>query len=172
VSLQYNMGAGKPMYSPSRDIAYLYPELVATIEQRLYEGPFEPLKKLLEHNHITEDNLAEAIRVYCEFLNSAHKTPDQSVEQCLEASGWFAQDPLVRIAVMFYMGAAMTGSVFGAIRDTTRMGEEPPHIRTLTAAGERMARYMNAGWFRRVYLRVRARWLTSVRLTFRPPVDV
>lgn len=165
--MQYNMGPGQPMYSPARDIAYMYPQIVQGVENRLYEGPFKPLSEYLKSQGVTEIELAEAVRVYCLFLNSAHKTPGQTVEQCLEEVGWMSQPPAARIAVMFYLGGALTGSFFQAIRDITKQGDDPAHVEALTVCGQRAARYMNAGWLRRAFLRFKAKWLTSAKSTSR-----
>jgi len=159
------------MYAPARDIAYLYPQIVEGVENRLYEGPFEPLSEYLKAQGVSEDDLAETIRVYCLFLNSAHQVPKQSVEQCLEEVGWFAQPAPARIAVMFYLGAAMTGSFFQAIRDVTKQGDDPAHVEAMTLCSERTASFMNAGSLRRTFLRFKARWLTSAKSTSRRKGD-
>ena len=157
--LQYNMGPGQPMYSPGRDIAYLYPHVVAQVEQRLYEGPFKPLSRWLQERGVTEFDLAKAVEVYCKFLNAAHQKPEQSVEECLEEAGWFQVPDEARIALMFYIGAAVGGSFFQGIREATREGETPRHMATILAVSNRAARYANAGWVRRAFLRFLSRWL-------------
>ena len=161
MALQYNMGPGQPMYAPHRDIAYLYPSLVEQVERRLYEGPFEPLSKWLDEEGVTYSELAHTVKVYCLFLNAAHKNPDQSVEQCLESVGWFECPGPARAALMFYLGAALTGSFFQAIRDVTKMGEDPGHVPALVATSNRVATYMNAGPIRRWWLRRYYRWFKS-----------
>lgn len=166
--LQFNMGPGQPMYAPARDIAYLYPHVTAQVEQRLYEGPFQPLSRWLRERGISDSVLADAVKVYCQFLNAAHQKPEQSVEECLEEVGWFSVPAEARIAIMFYVGAAMTGSFFQGIRDVTKEGENPRHMAALLAVGNRAARYANAGRLRRAFLRFLSRWLLWPRNS-KPP---
>lgn len=165
MALQYNMGPGQPMYSPSRDIAYLYPQIVSHVESQLYQGPFKELTGWLSDSSVNEDDLAETVRRYCLFLNNAHKEPNQSVEQCLDMVGWFEMPAQARVAVMFYLGAAMTGSIFGAVRDVTKQNDEPPHVRYLTEMGDRVAEYMNSGPWRRAFIRFKAKWSNQRRRT-------
>lgn len=168
MGLQYNMAVGQPKYSPQRDIAYLYPAIIEQCENRLYEGPFPALSRVLTDAGVTEDQLAECVRCYCELINAAHRRPGVPLEQCMEESGWFKQPDMARVALMFYIGSAMTGNMFSAIRDVTEINSRATGALTVESVEERAAKYANAGPLRRAYLRLRARWLTSRSSTFLP----
>lgn len=146
-------------YNPSRDIVHLCAHVVATVEQQLYSGPFEPLAELLSTAGIDEEALAETVRTYCLFLNYAHQDPEEDVVDCMRRSGFLDQPALARIAMMFYIGSNITGTIFTALRDVTRLGADAkPDINDLLEMGERVQTYLNRSRLQRWFIRLWRRW--------------
>lgn len=151
-------------YAPARDVVYLYPDVIKGVEQRLYDAPFKPLHAWLAKEGVTEADIAETVRCYCLFLNAAHKDPDQSVEQCMEACGWFKCPAPARTAMMFYIGASMTGTFFKGIRDITPLGDDTtPEVLKLMQVADRVSQYASLGTMGRWWVRFKTKWLTRKR---------
>lgn len=163
MTLQLNVG--KIRYAPSRDIAYLFPSILSSVADRLEDAPSEDLNELLEGRQVTLDDLGAACEAYCNFINSSHQEPGQTMWDVLEECGWHDLKPEVRVAYLYYVGAMMTGTFFKGIRDAV-----PEHgviitpIQELLQAAQQFATYVTmprwrralcrwSKWLRRMYLR-------------------
>lgn len=120
MTMQLNIGEVR--YAPSRDINYLFPQVILNVADRLEDGPFKPLHAWLEREGITMDDLGEAQGAYIRYMNAAHQDPDKKMFEVLEESGWNKCHWQAQVAVMYYTGIMMTGTFFKGIRDATPLG--------------------------------------------------
>jgi len=160
---------GEVRYAPSRDIAYLWPSLLATVADRLEDAPMEGLHKILKERGVTLDDLGEAAGAYCRFINFCHRELDWNMQQCLDESGWEKVKPEAQIAYLFYAGALLTGTFFQGIRDALPANDERrlPVMDDLNQAARQFEAYVSmprwkrklcriSKWFHRMFLRAKA----------------
>lgn len=146
-------------YSPSRDIAYLYPNVVQTAENMLYERRYGPLHEWLDREGVTEDQLAETVQKFCLVLNEAHKNPEEDLYAVMDRIGFSEMPHSAQVALTYYIGTMMAGTFFQAIRDITPSGgDTTPEVVRLCRTGERMAEYAARGPLGRWWVRFKARW--------------
>lgn len=162
MTLQLRPKAGEGVhnvaYAPARDIAYLYPNVVQAMENMLYQQKFPVLKTWLQSEGVTEEELAKTVEAYCLFLNLAHKEPEETVEMCLERSGFTGMPAPAQVALMFYLGSIMTGTFFKGIRDITPLGGDTTfEVHQLVKMGERCADYAMKGRFGKWWVRTQMR---------------
>jgi len=154
--LQYNTGPGGLMYSPSRDFAYNYPQLVKCIINSFNVGRWPELVYTMSQAHyadrtLTEEEdafiwgkICEAKDVYCNFLNECCVDPDETVDQVLDRVGWNNLPEAAQITWLAMMGQVMTGQVFQGLRDVTYQGEGArSEVKELLQAGQAARRAMN-----------------------------
>ncbi len=146
-------------YAPARDIAYLYPNVVESVEQMLYQMRHPVIKKWLSDEGITEEQLADAVQKFCLFLNAAHQNPEEGPEDVMERVGFLATAGPAQVAMMFLIGTTMAGTFFKAIRDITKLGSETStiEVQQLLQMGERVAAYGAAGPIGRWWIRLKRR---------------
>jgi hypothetical protein len=160
--LQLNVGEVK--YAPARDIVYLYPSVMQAVAARLEDAPFKPLHAILKERGVTLDDLGEAMRCYCVFMNAAHKDPDQQMWDVLTESGWNNCKPEAQIAVMYYAGVLLTGNFFKGVRDVVPLGgRAPATVEGLMGAAKRLDAYLTMPWWKK-WIYHRAKWLRLLLL--------
>jgi hypothetical protein len=119
---QYRRSAGpgstaEAMYAPHRDLAYLYPNVVATAEE-LLRGVRDPFAtSLLKTYGATDEDLAEAVRCFCLFLNGAADNPKEDILDVLDRVKFNSCHPAARIMLMNYIGTVLAANAFSAARD-------------------------------------------------------
>ena len=118
------MVMGEIKFAPSRDIVYIYPDVIRNAVDRLEDAPFKPLHDMLKEKGVTLDDLQQAVDAYCRFLAEAHENPEKSMWDVLGDCGWHDCKPEAQIAFMFYVGTLTGGIFFKGIRDVTVLGEE------------------------------------------------
>lgn len=157
--------SGQIKYAPSRDLMYLWPDVLRNVADRLEDAPFKPLHDLLTERGVTLDDLGEAAAAYSRFVRDAHNEPEKNMVKCLDDSGWNKVRPEAQIAYMFYAGSIITGVFWKGIRDATPEGGDIiPQVKSLMSAGRQLDAYIAlTGWRRWLY-----RWSkTFKRLLFR-----
>jgi hypothetical protein len=166
------MGNGHgPMYAPNRDVAYFYPAILEGVEQRLLEGKGPELTKLLQDNKVSDDDLAKALNAYCHIFMNSTEDSKKSVHDVIKESGWLDCPFAARVVIHYHIAAAMTGLFFQATRDITKQGDSPYFYRKLLLVTARVSSFFNAGPLRRLFLRFRAKWLTSEKAICRRMED-
>ena len=164
-----NLLVGEVRYSPARDVAYLWPGLLATLADRLEDRADPEIHKILDEHGITLDDLGEAVGALCRFANSSHKNLDDNMSQCLEKSGWHDAKPEARIACLYYIGAMIVGTFFKGIREAIPENDnrELPVLDDLVQAARQFEAYVSmprwrrwlcrwSKWFHRMFLRAKA----------------
>lgn len=156
------VGPNGVKYAPARDILYLLPQIVLTAGERLSGiHDFPPLTQFLQERCITEDDLAQAIDAYTDFLANASNPTAGNIVEALEASGWTKVKPEAQIALMFYVGSGLTGGMFVGMREHV-LETDPEKIissvRTLLRGAVDLQRYRGMNWFER-WLYRNTNWL-------------
>jgi hypothetical protein len=129
---------GELKYAPARDIAYLFPSVVENVAQRIEKESFGPLTKILKEKNVTQAQLGQACATYAQFLVLASTEENMTLERALNEAGFFKCDPLAQIAVLFYVGATMSGTFYTGIRDVLEPNKPlPKQIRNITRWGQR-----------------------------------
>ena len=148
-----NMNVGDVRYSPARDVAYLWPSLLAAVADRLEDGPHPVLHRWLKKQGVTLDDLGAAAKAYCTYVNLCHKELDFSMVECLEASGWNKVKPEAQVAYLFYAGALLSGMFFVGIRDAIPEDSDQPHpgIDQLHQAARQFEAYVSMTWWQRTW---------------------
>lgn len=124
---------GGPSYSPSRDIAYVWPAIIKNVAGRLDEAALATDIIQLRQSSpsmaadLTETSLAEAVRTYIEGLRLMTRErwvtgPDHA----LRSSGFTEVGFGSRLALLATLGQTMTCLWFDAIRDVTLQGVQSP----------------------------------------------
>lgn len=148
-------------YSPARDVTYLYSAVVERAECALYDGKAKELTEWMRSTGVTDLDIAETIRIFALVLNDAHKNPKESLWDVMDRLKFNEQPAPARVALLYYIGALMTGSWFQAIREVVMLGDDTlPEIKRLTDTAERMAEYATLGPWGRRWVRFKRRWLT------------
>lgn len=124
-----------PGYSPQRDLAYVYPELMRTAFMLLDDCNWTPDFRIrMEQSGTTEDDLAVGVECFVKALDLFLR--DASIKSPVDAYAVTGFDAVPRIVqqVMFEtFGAVLTGGWFTAVRDVTLRGKMSDAA-TLTAA--------------------------------------
>lgn len=150
---------GQVKYAPSRDLLYIYPDVLRNVADRLEDAPFKPLHDWLKERDVTLDDLGEAAGCYCKYMNAAHQGVERTMWDILEKSGWNQCKWEARVAYMFYVGILMTGVFFKGVRDATPEGGETiSQVKALIAAGRQFDAYLSLSWFEK-WLYRRFKWL-------------
>lgn len=167
--MSLNLMVGEVKYSPARDIAYLWPNLLSTVADRLEDEQEPTLHEWLKSQGITMDDLGEAAGAYCKYINLCHSDLDSNMTECLEKSGWFEVKSEARIAYLYYAGALLAGTFFKGIREALPAEGDwkPPVLDELDKAARQFEAYVSAPpwkrWlcrksklFRRLFFRIKA----------------
>jgi len=120
-------GESGPMYAPARDIVYLYPDVIRSVNERLEAEADRDVTQLMKQHGVTLDEMVDVAHCYARFLESAHDSRQhRNIVDALRASGWFLQPAMARLVYMYYVGTCVTGSLFQGIREVTESGSSPP----------------------------------------------
>jgi len=132
--------AGLQGYSPYRDIAYLFPALVAEVFSKLDECNWGDATKQACHTHqISEQEIAEACGKLGAALAMYIREPTiSSPFDALQRSGFLESRLVVQDLVFARFGESIAAGWFVAVRDVTLQGEAsdaaPDMARMLAAA--------------------------------------
>lgn len=145
-------------YSPTRDIAYVWPSLCQAAVSGLAEQSWDPaLRKFIESAGCTEDDIVAAAAAYAGMFSHVGKPggTDDPFES-LKRAGFFDTNQAAQVAVVYSLGKVMTGAWLPAIYDVYVDGEAPPlsdsQLKEMAAkASRRMAGY---AWLRRLRRRL------------------
>jgi hypothetical protein len=135
-------------YAPQRDLAYIFPQVAReafeTLDQSNWQGPYGDL---LVEKGITEKQLGEGVKAFVGAFHFYVGDPTiKNLHNALERAGFFDCPPIVQLLVFERIGEAMAVGFFMAVRDVTRLGEEPPQVREmaeLAAAARDFVRQLN-----------------------------
>jgi hypothetical protein len=116
-------------YSPNRDVAYCYVQMVTKALQHLdVEDTWAAwVGDYLRHTGTTVDDIGETAKCLADGI--ADFIGDLSIESpndALEKSGFLASNPAAQLVICAKIGQMFTGMYFNAIRDVTPMGGESP----------------------------------------------
>ncbi len=120
-------GSG-PMYSPHRDVAYIYRSIIGHAFTGLEQANWEEwYGSYLKHHKTTEADLGEGAKCLADAIN--YFTGEEKALNTVEAltkAGFYKLPYPVQITIFARLGMVLTGTMFSGIRDVTQMGEEPP----------------------------------------------
>jgi len=138
-------GSDGPLYSPQRDLAYIYAPAMKEALTALDRVQWtEEIRELIGQLGITEADIALGV----ERLVEAHKyfVNDSDVDVPVKAliySGWYATPTAARYLIYGRLGEVILGGFFLALRDVTQQGKASPQaadIADFIAAGVGVAR--------------------------------
>lgn len=154
-------GSGGPFYSPLRDITFLYPEILKTVERLLLGKLPAELEELMAVHHVSVDDAVNALAAYATIFELAAQAGEReeyrTVQTALAKSGFLSHPPAARIVVMYLIGTVTTGTFYGNFLDTVLPQTDPHgHLRRAEAMAVRLQEYVAAGPLQRWWLRLRA----------------
>lgn len=124
-----------PGYSPQRDLAYVYPDLMRTAFRLLDDCNWTPDFRIrMEQTGTTEDDLSIGVETFVKALDLFLRDPSiKSPVDAYKATGFDAVPRIVQQVMFETFGAVLTGGWFTAVRDVTLRGKMSDAA-TLTAA--------------------------------------
>jgi len=122
---------GSLPYAPQRDLRYIYPSIVETICKRFNADGWPELSAYAEARGCTGEDLENANLAFITYLNCSCDSPEQTMEDVLKAAGWFDLPVPAQVAYMAMLGTVAAGQIFWALRDTTKLGDEPAGMKEL-----------------------------------------
>ena len=126
--LQYTTGPGGLSYSPARDLAYNYPQMIASCV-RCFNIEYWPelIARLVDVTGDTEEEVIAEIEkaqiAQLEFLKICCENPEEDIADIYERSGWNAVSPEAQLGWTAMMGQVIMGQVFVGLRDITAAGD-------------------------------------------------
>jgi len=153
------------LYNTNRDFAHNFKPIMLAVSDRLDRGMWPELQAILKKEGVTEENLGNTVSAFCRFVASAVENPKETMNECLERSGYFAESlpPAARIAFMAMLGTVVAGMFFSGAREATLGGVGPAmDLQELREIGNRSADLMSLTRWQRFKLRCRSR----IRLLF------
>lgn len=114
-----------PGYSPQRDLAYVYPELMRTAFRLLDDCNWTPdLRIRMEQTETTEEDLSIGVERFVKALDLFLREPAiKSPVDAYKATGFDAVSRVVQQVMFETFGAVLTGGWFTAVRDVTLRGK-------------------------------------------------
>lgn len=126
-----NDPSGLP-YSPQRDMAYNYQNLLTEVFWSLSSENWSPdVRAVLSEMRLTDEELdaqlGEAVKRFAEALRMFLRDPAiQTPDQALDISEFDKLDPRIRMVVYGGIGASMTAGFFYCVKDNTTQGQPTP----------------------------------------------
>jgi hypothetical protein len=127
--LQYSQRDGDSRkYSPNRDIAYVFPQLITEAirgldDETLWQGG---IKDYLKFRNITVEDIGKAAQTFAEGISLFTRYGYDSPREALGQAGFFDTPEAAQDAIMMRIGQVVAGAFFVGIRDVTPMGGQPP----------------------------------------------
>lgn len=137
-------GGDGPVYSPNRDLAYIYApamrEALYALDEVNWQGD---IKSLIEQLGVTEEDIGRTV----EALTKAHTmfVNDPTVHSAVDAltvAGYYDCPAAARYLIHGRIGEVLLGGFFIALRDTSELGKESAQqreIADIVAAGKEVA---------------------------------
>lgn len=147
--VHYNLAPGGLMYSPARDFAYNYPQLIKCIIDSFNADYWPQLTEVVGKAMDTSDDcafdeLCKAKEAYCQYINICCEDPTETVKDVLRRAGWFEIDDAAQAGWMAMMGYVMTGQLFGGLRDVTPEDQRArPEAEAMLEYGREARRVLN-----------------------------
>ncbi len=113
---------GGPRIDPRRDLLVCYPQVIASAARRFEAHAWPELEQFVYANGGTWDGLCDTYEAVTKFLQYPVETPETTMRQALEDSGWFKVTDAERIGMFAMFGSIMMGQLHYSIRETTPLG--------------------------------------------------
>lgn len=150
------------LYSPNRDVAHNFGEIIMEVAKRCEEGNWDTLREYAKEKGLTDEDLGKVCQAVCQFVA---KDPEkgESMAVGLSKSGFLDLPPAGRVVVMAYLGVVTLGVHWAGVREATINGVGPAQgYKQLRWHGMRCAKLMTLPrWRRRLYnlqSRVKKAW--------------
>jgi hypothetical protein len=163
MGLQARMSEGDPrLYNVYRDVAHNFGDVMREVAARLEDGKWEAVKQYLDKEGVTMEQLGEACKAACIFVQTATQQKDEKMGPALVRSGWWNVPEPANVALCAIVGTVMFGYFWAGAREATIKGAGPcDNYQDLRARGEECARIMMLPWYKKKWLRWRA-WFSGV----------
>jgi len=156
---------GEKLYSPYRDVAHNFRSVVTEVAGRLEDKRWPALAELLQGQKVTDDELGEACKAFCDFVSSAVDTKGERMEAALLRTGWFNVRGPAQVAYLSVLGTVMMGIYWTGVHEATIKGKGPAlDFGELRAAGARCSRLLTVPRWRRWFFRLRERAVAVWRI--------
>jgi hypothetical protein len=164
MTLQARMSAeDRRLYNPSRDVAHNFQQVMELVAGRLEDRDWVELNKILHRENVSMDDLGEACGAYCQYLANTVNSPNLSMFNSLEQSGFFKCKPAAQVAVLAMIGTCYAGMHYVGIREATIAKEGPMQtIGELVKHSEQFRRYIGMPRWKRWFLK----WKTRIQAGF------
>lgn len=168
------MSFGPPQqaqYAPSRDVLYLWPNILDKAYQGLLGGSHTApcIKQVLAHCGTDDVQLAQAVQTFTEFFTRAQQF--EKPLEGLEACGFFKLDAGAATALLAWVGLIGMASFWRAARNGTELDhDQHREVMRYRVFIELMTQYIGANRWKRFWLRRKFRRLgfDTVLLAGRP----
>lgn len=142
--LQGRMSPSDPrLYNVYRDLGHNFAYVIRVVSGRLEnEACWPPLTRLLRQHQVSQEQLGKACECFILFMKDM-SNPKDTMETCLDRSGWLELPEIVHVAFFAVLGTVVTGMAWAGIREATCFDSQPLlTYEGLTAYGERAARLL------------------------------
>lgn len=118
-------------YSPSRDVAHLFPAMAREAFAILDEDRWmDHFADWLKFKGITGEDLGKGVKAFVEAFHFYVGAPDvHTLHDAFQRTGFLDAPAPVRLMIFNRVGEVMAVGFFEGIRDTTYQGQEPPQIK-------------------------------------------
>lgn len=135
-------GSSGPMYSPERDFAHNYPQMIKCVIDAFNRDYWPTLIDTLGGDPAF-DAAVQAKDAYCKFVEICTDDPAESIDDVLTRSGFTAVPEVGRVAFLAMLGQVMTGQLFVGLRDVTALTDKPACLAALLQGGDAVRRALN-----------------------------
>ena len=150
MGLQARMSENDPrLYNSYRDVAHNFGDVVREVAGRLEDERWPALAEYLKSKGITEDELGEACKSLCVFVQ-APPVKGETMQSSLEAAGWWKLKEPAQVAVCSLIGTVIMGMAWAGIREATMGGKGPAmNYQDLRDRGSQCAKLISTPLWRR-----------------------
>lgn len=132
-----DMNKKERRFSPGRDIALLFPYVIAVAGNYLTKERLDEVSsKLLEEYKLQDVDLMKVMVDFCRFIERIHDPAVNNPKQGLEMVGFFNSHPVAIMLFMYRLGVVYTGIWFDAVKRSNIYHELPTEILTLIEIGK------------------------------------
>lgn len=124
-------------FSPARDIALLFPYVIAVAGNYLTKERLDEVSaKLLEEYNLKDVDLMKVMVDFCRFVERVNDPSVSNPKQALDIVGFFNSHPVAILLFMYRLGVVYTGIWFDAVKRSNLYHELPSEIITLLEIGK------------------------------------
>ena len=113
------------LYNPNRDVAHCFKFVVEQVSMRFDTEQWRALTDLLDNDDVSLTDVGNALQCFIKFVASSVDNGKETMESCLQRTGFLDCSDTEQIAVLSYVGLVVTGMFFQGVREVTLGGRGP-----------------------------------------------